>query len=158
MIKRSGLERAVRRGLKESPVVALLGPRQCGKTTLARALARGGTGDYFDLEDPVDVRRLATPQLALADLRGLVVIDEIQRKPGLFEYLRVLADRPRRRARFLVLGSASPDLVRGVSETLAGRVRLIEMGGFSLEEAGVPGGRKLWLRGGFPRSYLSAIA
>ncbi len=135
--------------------MALLGPRQAGKTTLAREIARARPGDYLDLEDPEDRRRLAAPMAALRDLRGLVVLDEIQRRPELYEILRVLADRRPVRARFLVLGSASPGLVRGVSETLAGRVRLLDMGPFDLSEAGVEDFRRLWLRGGFPPSYLA---
>ena len=146
----------MRRALRESPVVALLGPRQCGKTTLARQVARGRAVDTFDLEDPVDVARLEAPRLALERLRGLVIIDEFQRRPDLFEVLRVLVDRPRNPARFLVLGSASSRLARGVSESLAGRVRFIEMGGFDLREVGQTRFRQLWLRGGFPRSFLTS--
>lgn len=156
MIERAIFEEAVLRGLKESPVVALLGPRQCGKTTLARRIARGRAVDFFDLENEVDVARLAAPKLALEDLRGLVVIDEIQFKPDLFPLLRVLADRPRTPARFLVLGSASSHLVRGASESLAGRVRFVEMSGFDLCEVGPDHFQSLWLRGGFPRSYLAS--
>jgi predicted AAA+ superfamily ATPase len=156
VIRRTALERDVRTGLRESPVVALVGPRQCGKTTLARQIARGRSADYFDLEDPVDLGRLAAPKLALDSLRGLVVIDEIQRKPDLFELLRVLADRRRTPARLLVLGSASPRLIRGLSESLAGRVRVVEMGGFDLREAGPDRFPSLWLRGGFPKSFLAS--
>ena len=141
--------------LRESPVVALLGPRQAGKTTLAREAAKGLGAEFFDLEDPVDLSRLANPKLALESLRGLVVLDEAQRQPELFPILRVLADRPRVPARFLLLGSASPHLVRGVSESLAGRVRLIEMGGFDLSEAGPELMTRLWQRGGFPRSFMA---
>lgn len=155
MINRSVLIKAVRRALRESPVVALVGPRQCGKTTLAHQLAEGTAADYFDLEDPVDIARLTTPQLALADLRGLVVIDEIQRRPDLFNLLRVLADRSRTPARFLLLGSASLALIRGISESLAGRVRFIGMGGFDIAEVGLGRTEGLWLRGGFPRSFLA---
>jgi predicted AAA+ superfamily ATPase len=155
VIARPDLDQRVRSALRESPVVALLGPRQCGKTTLARRFAGDRREAFFDLEDAVDRVRLEAPQRALGALRGLVVIDEIQRLPGLFEVLRVLADRRPRRARFLVLGSASPELVRGASETLAGRVRWLEMGGFDVTEVGVERWRRLWWRGAFPRSFLA---
>jgi hypothetical protein len=145
----------MRDGLKTNPIVALLGPRQCGKTTLARELAKTGRSTYFDLEDPADLSRLAEPMLALEPLKGLIVIDEVQRRPELFPVLRVLADRRPRSARFLVLGSASPELLQQASESLAGRVRFVEIGGFSLAEVGVEHWRKLWLRGGFPRSFLA---
>ena len=139
------------------PAVALTGPRQCGKTTLARAIAaaepQGST--LFDLESAVDRRRLQAPEQTLGGLSGLVVIDEIQREPALFETLRVLADRPGNPARFLVLGSASPALVRGISESLAGRVGLVDLAGFDLTEIGPESWRTLWLRGGFPRSWLA---
>ena len=139
------------------PAVALTGPRQCGKTTLARAIAaaepQGST--LFDLESAVDRRRLQAPEQTLGGLSGLVVIDEIQREPALFETLRVLADRPGNPARFLVLGSASPALVRGISESLAGRVGLVDLAGFDLTEIGPESWRSLWLRGGFPRSWLA---
>lgn len=143
--------------LREYPVVALLGPRQIGKTTLARQVVRaaGGSATIFDLEHAPDARRLAEPSHALAPLRGLVVLDEVQRQPGLFEVLRVLADRPRTPARFLVLGSASPPLLRQSSETLAGRVSFYDLGGFSLNEVPSREVGKLWLRGGFPRSFLA---
>jgi predicted AAA+ superfamily ATPase len=137
-------------------VCALLGPRQCGKTTLAREIAgRRRAVHVFDLETAVARRRLAEPELALGPLRGLVVIDEIQRAPRLFEVLRPLTDRPAAPARFLVLGSASPDLVRGVSETLAGRVGFVDLGGLDLSEVGETRLRVLWLRGGMPRSFLA---
>ena len=155
MIPRPALLQRVRTALRESPIVALLGPRQCGKTTLARQLAAGGREQFFDLEDAVDLARLEAPQRTLAALRGLVVIDEVQRLPSLFPVLRVLADRRPTRARFLVLGSASPSLVREVSESLAGRVRYVEMGGLDLVEAGAERWRRLWVRGGFPRSFLA---
>ena len=141
--------------LRESPVVALLGARQVGKSTLARqfvATRRGPTA-WFDLENPVDLARLADPGLELRPLRGLVVLDEIQRLPDVFPLLRTLADRPRTPARFLVLGSASPDLLRQTSESLAGRVAFHELDGFGLRE--VDDIERLWLRGAFPRSYLA---
>ena len=138
------------------PVAALLGPRQCGKTTLARlVLARDG-GTLFDLESPIDRQRLTTPLIALERLSGLVVLDEIQRRPELFELLRVLVDRADNPTRFLVLGSALLGLVRGVSETLAGRVGFVDLGGLSLSEAGAENQDRLWNRGGFPRSFLAA--
>lgn len=141
--------------LQERPVTALLGPRQCGKTTVARIIAAQGSSTFFDLESPRDWARLDQPLMALESLTGLVVIDEIQRKPELFPILRVLADRPEHPARFLLLGSASLDLIRGASESLAGRVRFLEMGGFLLEETGADSWKQLWLRGGFPKSYLA---
>jgi predicted AAA+ superfamily ATPase len=138
-------------------VVAILGSRQVGKTTLAHDLRRAWRGPAvsFDLEDPVAAARLSDPVLALQPLRGLVVLDEVQRRPDLFPVLRVLADRPRTPARFLVLGSATPDLLRQSSESLAGRLAFHELGGFSLEEVGTSRLGRLWLRGGFPRSFLA---
>lgn len=143
--------------LRDFPVVAILGARQVGKTTLALQILkqRGGAGERFDLEDPADLARLGDARLALGDLRGLVVIDEIQRRPELFPVLRVLADRRPRRARFLVLGSASPELLRQSSETLAGRIAFHTLDGFDLAEVGTDGLDRLWLRGGFPLSYLA---
>lgn len=137
--------------------MGILGPRQVGKTTLARDLVKvhPGRATVLDLEDPADLARLGEARLALEPLRGLVVIDEIQRRPDLFPLLRVLADRPRRPARFLVLGSASPDLLRQSSESLAGRVAYHELAGFSLEDVGRGRADRLWLRGGFPRSFLA---
>ncbi len=138
------------------PCVALTGPRQCGKSTLAgRIAAEDPASSYFDLEAGIDRRRLATPEQTLGPLEGLVVIDEIQRLPSLFETIRVLVDRPANRARLLLLGSASPRLVRGVSESLAGRVGLVDLGGFHLGELDAKEWRRLWTRGGFPRSYLA---
>lgn len=156
ILRTEALER-VRRLLARSPVVAILGPRQCGKTTLARALARDRKGPvaWFDLEDSTDLTRLDDPMLTLPPLRGLVVLDEIQRRPELFPALRVLADRPRTPARFLVLGSASPDLLRQSSETLAGRIAFFELGGFGPGELAAKHGERLWLRGGLPRSFLA---
>jgi predicted AAA+ superfamily ATPase len=154
-LRRARLMRQVVGALDDSPIVALIGPRQCGKTTLARHIVRRERAEVFDLEDPVDLRRLESPKTALEPLEGLVVIDEVQRMPNLFPLLRVLADRPKHPARFLLLGSASPDLVRGSSESLAGRITYVPMGGFDLDEVGHPEIRKLWLRGGFPRSFLA---
>lgn len=139
------------------PVVALLGARQVGKSTLARILARRAKGpvEFLDLEDPEERRRLADPGLVLRELRGLVVLDEVQALPEIFPLLRVLADRPGRPARFLVLGSASPELLRQSSESLAGRIGYHFLPGFDLGEVGVRRLRSLWLRGGFPRSFLA---
>ncbi len=155
MIDRPQIEREVRRAIRNNPVTAIFGPRQCGKTTLAHRIADSPKAEYFDLEDPISVRRLAEPFSSLSRLRGLVVIDEIQRRRELFPVLRVLADRRPLPARFLVLGSASPELLRQGSETLAGRIAFVEMGGFELADVGAESLRKLWLRGGFPRAYLS---
>jgi predicted AAA+ superfamily ATPase len=154
MIRRDTDSTALRRHLRRHPVVAILGPRQVGKTVLARSLAEAESSTWFDLEDPADLRRLDDASTSLRDLRGLVVIDEVQRRPDLFPLLRVLADRPRRPARFLVLGSAAPALLQQSSESLAGRIVFHELGGFSLADVGSRHWRKLWLRGGFPRSFL----
>ena len=145
----------IMRRLRSNPVVLLLGPRQCGKTTLAREFAAGHKAEYFDPEAPADQSRLRQPMTALEPLSGWVVIDEAQLLPELFPILRVLADRRPLPARFLLLGSASPDLVRGVSESLAGRVAFVSMAGFDLGEVGAKEFRKLWWRGGFPRSFLA---
>ena len=157
MIPRDAHLGAVERLLRDNPVVALLGARQVGKTTLARLLAqrRRGPTHFFDLESTADVARLADPLLALSPLKGLVVLDEVQRRPELFPSLRVMADRRPRPARFLVLGSASPDLLRQSSESLAGRIAFYELSGLSLEEAGSKHIDQLWLRGGFPRSFTA---
>jgi predicted AAA+ superfamily ATPase len=143
--------------LRQSPIVAVLGARQIGKTTLAREIAarrRGGVR-IFDLEDSRDVAELEAPMLALEPLRGLVVLDEVQLRPDLFPALRVLADRARTPARFLVLGSATPELLRQGSETLAGRIAFHELPGFDLAEVGPENLDRLWFRGAFPRSYLA---
>ncbi len=158
MIARPSALVRLRAALRRSPVVVLAGPRQCGKTTLARELVAPGSPSYFDLEDPVSLARLEEPATALSPLRGLVVLDEVQRRPELFPYLRVLADRRPLPARFLVLGSASPALLRQASESLAGRVEVVELGGFSLGEVGVERLARHWLRGGFPRSFLARSA
>ncbi len=155
MIWRPRILGRIRLALRRSQVVALIGPRQSGKTTLARQLLAPGSPNYFDLEDPVSAARLDEPMTELAGLRGLVVIDEVQRRPDLFPLLRVLADRRPLPARFLLLGSASPDLRRRSSESLAGRLETISISGFSLAETGVRTLRRHWLRGGFPRSFLA---
>ena len=156
LVARPGPVARIHEAFSVHPAVALTGPRQCGKTTLARLIAADAPrAAYFDLEAAVDRRRLATPEQTLRLLTGLVVIDEVQRSPALLETLRVLVDRPDNAARFLLLGSASPALIAGVSETLAGRVGLVDLGGFDLDEAGAENWRTLWLRGGFPRAYLA---
>jgi len=155
MIPRDILEKQVRRALRRSRVVALVGPRQAGKTTLARGLVDIRSRNYFDLEDPDQLARLDEPKTALAPLRGLVVIDEIQRKPELFTLLRVLVDRRPLPAKFLILGSAGAELLPQSSESLAGRVETVLMAGFSLHEIGVRHIQKHWLRGGFPPAYLA---
>lgn len=154
MIERSEYRKKIAESLAQFRITALLGPRQCGKTTLARTFGGEGT-TYFDLEDTLDLARLESPRLTLDRLRGLVVIDEIQLRPDLFALLRVLADRPGNPARFLILGSAAPELVKGIAESLAGRVGFVDMGGFDLQEVGSGPWERLWLRGGFPESFLS---
>ncbi len=148
---------AILRLLDESPAVLMLGARQVGKTTLAKQIGsvRAGEAHRFDLEDDRDVARLADPFLALEPLRGLVILDEVQRRPNLFPALRVLADREGGPARFLLLGSASPVLLRQSSESLAGRVAHHELPGLDLTEVGPAAHQQLWLRGGFPRSFVA---
>lgn len=157
MLARPSHENEVLRLLRTFPVVGIVGARQVGKTTLARQIAASAEGGatLFDLEDPEDVARLASPKLALESLRGLVVLDEVQRRPELFQVLRVLADRPGPPARFLVLGSASPALLRQSSESLAGRIAYHYLGGFDLEEVGADHLDVRWLRGGFPPAFLA---
>jgi hypothetical protein len=157
-VPRPRLKARIEGALGHAPVTLLLGPRQCGKTTLARRISAARKATFFDLEDPQTPLRPERAFLVLQELSGLVVIDEFQRQPALFETLRVLADRRPLRARFLILGSASPDLVRGISESLAGRVAYVEMGGLSLDEIGVRRADELWLRGGFPNSLLAPTA
>jgi len=156
MVPRHAIVTAMETALERSPVVVLSGPRQCGKTTLARELLRADSVNYFDLEDPASLARLDEPMTALRPLEGLVVIDEVQRRPDLFPILRVLADRRPSPAHFLILGSASGDLLRQTSESLAGRSERITIGGFSLDEVEASGLQDLWRRGGFPLSYLAA--
>ncbi len=157
MIERNRHYRALKHLLRQFPVVAILGARQVGKTTLARLLLdeRKGPVELFDLEDPADLARLDDPRLALSGLKGLVAIDEVQRQPELFPVLRVLADRKPLRCRFLVLGSASPSLLRQSSESLAGRIGYYTLNGFHLDEVGIERMDRLWTRGGFPRSFLA---
>ena len=158
LVPRPQRVRDVRDAVARSPLVALLGPRQCGKTTLAHEVA-GANATYFDLERSSDRQSLAVAaEQTLGPLRGTVVLDEVQTMPELFPALRVLADRPQSPARFLLLGSASPDLIRGASETLAGRVAFVYLNGFDLVEVGSGHIQQLWQRGGFPRSFLAANA
>ena len=155
MIPRNSIHTAIVTALERSRVVALLGPRQCGKTTLARQFVTPDSTAYFDLEDPLSLARLDEPMTALRDLTGLVVIDEVQRRPELFPILRVLADRTPLPARFLILGSAAPDLLRQSSESLAGRMETVPLSGFSIADVGMSAHEVHWLRGGFPLSFLA---
>jgi len=155
MLKRENLIREVRSALRRSRAVALIGPRQCGKTTLARQLVSAESPNYLDLEDPSSIARLDEPMTALRGLKGLVVIDEVQRRPDLFPVLRVLLDRKPLFARFLILGRASTELLRQSSESLAGRIETISMSGFSMSEVGLGAHARHWLRGGFPPSFLA---
>lgn len=155
-IPRPRLLSRIEAALARSPVVVLTGPRQSGKTTLARQLLAEDSPGYFDLEDPASLARLDEPMTALRPLTGLVVIDEVQRRPDLFPVLRVLADRDDRNARFLILGSASGDLLRQSSESLAGRVEHLTVGGFTVDELGADAIDRLWRRGALPRAYLAA--
>lgn len=155
MIQRTAYLQIIQTALNRSRVVALIGPRQSGKTTLARQFVSPDSPNYFDLEDLTSIARLQEPMTALRDLRGLVVIDEIQRRPDLFPVLRVLCDRDPLPAKFLILGSASPDVIRSSSESLAGRVETIPINGFSLSEVGIESQAVHWLRGGFPLSFLA---
>jgi len=155
MIKRTKAISQVSKALRWSRAVALVGPRQCGKTTLAREFVAFDSPNYFDLEDNADLARLDNPAFAFSKLEGLVVIDEIQRRPELFPSLRVQMDKPGNKAKFLILGSASPELLQQSSETLAGRIATIELDGFSLDELGADSLETLWTRGGFPLSFLA---
>lgn len=156
-LRRAAYLQTIRERLRDNPIVSLVGPRQAGKTTLARMFAAEATAavHFFDLESPTDLARLANPELVLRPLTGLVILDEVQRRPDLFPLLRVLADRPDTPARFLILGSASPALIKEGSESLAGRVSFIDVTGFSLAELGVDALQRLWWRGGFPRATLA---
>lgn len=156
MIQRPYVTKAIRTALDRSRIVALLGPRQCGKTTLARQFVPPDSANYFDLEDPLSLARLDEAMTALRGLMGLVVIDEVQRRPDLFPILRVLADREPLSARFLLLGSATPALLRQSSESLAGRLETIRIGGLTLGDVGPEAHEQHWFRGGFPLSFLAA--
>lgn len=155
MINRVRYREKIRTALQRSRGVALLGPRQCGKTTLAREFVDVNSPNYFDLEDPAALASLKNPKTALSSLKGTIVIDEIQRQPGLFPILRVLLDRRPLPAKFLILGSASPDLIKQSSESLAGRLEMVQMDGFDLSELHVKDATRLWVRGGFPLSFLA---
>jgi len=155
MIQRAQLKQIIQKKLDANCVVALIGPRQCGNTTLAREFVSSDSVNYFDLEDPLSLARLDQPMTALQDLTGLIVIDEIQRRSDLFPVLRVLVDRSPLPARFLILGSASPELLRQPSESLAGRFSTLSMSGFNLEEVGAQAQNTLWRRGGFPLSFIA---
>lgn len=156
MIQRHSWLNNIRTALDSSRIVTLIGPRQCGKTTLAREFLPEDSVNYFDLEDPVSLARLDEPMTALASLKGLVVIDEVQRRPDLFPVLRVMVDRKDYKGKFLILGSASGDLLRQSSETLAGRMETLTLSGFNLDELGCESMALHWLRGGFPLSFLAA--
>ncbi|MEQ1880675.1 MAG: ATP-binding protein [Burkholderiales bacterium] len=162
MLARQDLVLDLKKALARSRAVILTGPRQSGKTTLAQTIVDRKSPNYFDLENPLDARRLEQPMETLSRLKGLVVIDEVQRRPGLFPVLRVLLDRSNMPGQYLLLGSASPLLLRQTGESLLGRVETIEVGGFDLREvsevappSGVEPDTRLWVRGGFPRSYLA---
>jgi predicted AAA+ superfamily ATPase len=154
ILREKALERLAG-AIEDSPVTLLLGPRQVGKTTLARSLAERGVAAFFDLELPSDRARLAEPELALSGLTGLVIVDEVQLQAEVLSVLRPLADRAGMPARFLLLGSAAPELMKGAAESLAGRVAFVDLGGFSVGEVGAEQQQDLWLKGGFPRSFLA---
>lgn len=155
MIKREQYQQRITAALKRSPIVAILGPRQSGKTTLARAISKLYESTYFDLESQPDLRRLENPEMLFDSLQGLIVIDEIQTKPQLFPALRVIVDKPDNKCKFLILGSASPQITQSASESLAGRVEFVDLAGFHLDELPDNPIEPLWLRGGFPRSFLA---
>lgn len=156
MIPRESLEKQITDSIGLFPITALIGPRQCGKTTIAKSIAANRLSSFFDMENPAEYASLTqSPMILLDSLEGLIIIDEIQRVPGLFPILRVLADKPVKNRKFLILGSASPDLTKQASESLAGRVSFIEMSGLNFRDLGEDSWKKLWMRGSFPRSYLS---
>ena len=156
MVPRTDLEKRILDSIESFPVTAILGPRQCGKTTMARSITGNFESLYLDLEDPRDYARIAqSPMHVLESQRGLIVLDEIQRLPDIFPILRVLSDRKPNLRKFLILGSASPHLTRNASETLAGRISFIDISGFSIPDVGDKNWEKIWLRGSFPRAYLA---
>jgi len=158
MILRTALTQEILGSLANNPVTALLGPRQCGKTTLARQIGDQSGATFFDMQDPEVAAAFQNPKLLLAPLEGLIILDEAQLVPSLYPVLRVLVDADRRSGRnrrFLLLGSAAPELVKGISESLAGRIHMIPMQGFHIEETGPETLRRLWIRGGFPDSFLA---
>jgi len=155
MIQRPTYLSQLKQAVRRSPITALLGPRQCGKTTLARLFGQNRDTTYFDLESQPDIRRLQNPEMVLDTLKGLVVLDEIQAMPDLFKTLRVMADRAGEANRYLILGSAAPDTIKHVSESLAGRVEFVDLSGFDLSEVGDGELDMLWVRGGFPKSFLA---
>jgi hypothetical protein len=156
MIDRPYYLQRLRDAIKRSPITALLGPRQCGKTTLARILANEKSGVFYDLESSRDRSRLQNPEMVLGAEKGLVILDEIQELPELFKTLRVIVDRPKNKTKFLILGSASPHLLKNVSETMAGRVEFVELAPFNVAEVGIAHLNKIWLCGGFPRAFLAS--
>jgi hypothetical protein len=155
MINRPRYLESLEKATQRSPITALLGPRQTGKTTLARLFTENKPATFFDLESIPDQRRLQNPELVLGSLEGIILLDEIQLMPELFGTLRVLVDRPGQKTRFIILGSASPEIIRNASETLAGRVEFIDLNGFDLSEVGSSNWQSLWVRGGFPRAFLA---
>ena len=155
-LDRKNFEQRIFDSMERNPVTAILGPRQCGKTTIARRISELTPSVRIDLEDPADFELLSvSPKNFLEQQKRLVILDEVQRMPELFPILRVLADRPEMQQKFLLLGSASPDLMKNSSESLAGRIGFIDLTAFKLDEVGQENLQSLWLRGGFPRSYLA---
>lgn len=155
MIERRDYLNTLKTALSRSKIAAILGPRQSGKTTLAKEYAKDNPCAFFDMESPSDEAKLQNPEMFLSNIQGLIIIDEIQLKPELFPVLRVLADKYPENGRFLILGSVSPDLIKNASESLAGRIEFIELQGFNIKECGGKNWKKLWIRGGFPRSFLA---
>ena len=155
MIPRENYKHQIQNALRRSKITALLGPRQCGKTTLAKEIAIQKKAHYLDVESPSDRAKLQNPESYLKNIPGLIIIDESQLMPELFPVLRVISDQSSYNGRFLILGSASPDLVRNASESLAGRIEFVDLQGFNLSETGRENIHRLWVRGGFPLSYLA---